>query len=61
MQNPLKVYPRNGPRGNIAWSEGGRVVIGRGRQVGKKKGVGVIMGEKEGRSRGNQVNERDGR
>ena len=37
---------------SVEWSEGGWVVIGRGRQTGEKKGggVGVIMKEKEGRS-----------
>ena len=37
---------------SVGWSEGGWVVIGKGRQIGEKKGggVGVIMKEKEGRS-----------
>lgn len=37
---------------SVEWSEGGWVVIGRGRQIGQKKGggVGIIMKEKEGRS-----------
>jgi len=37
---------------SIEWSEGGWEVIGRGRQIGEKKGggVGIIMKEKEGRN-----------
>lgn len=37
---------------SIEWSEGGWLVLGRGRQAGEKKrgGVRVIMREKEGRS-----------